>query len=79
MLRVSLLDVETKVLKGAFFDRDKIYLQVLNKNKSNPVIEMIFDVTKNNYELYSWNQALEEGKVYAKANSNRYLILKKRG
>ena len=75
--RLPLVEVETRVVKGGMLSGNKMFLQVLTpgakgkKRKKSPVLEMVFDATKDQLELYSWSQAIQEGVYATQANTSR--------
>ncbi len=73
--RQPLVDAETRVVKGGLLSGNKMFLQVLatspGKRKRTPALEMVFDVNKDQLELYSWIQAIQEGVYSTQANTNR--------
>ena len=78
LYRLPLVDVETRVVKGGILSGNKMFLQVLctsksggRKRRKTPALEMIFDASKEQLELYSWSQAIQEGVYATQANTNR--------
>ncbi len=68
--RIPLIDTHTKVLRS-IFGKNKMFLQLSSRSRNTPIIELIFDQSKEHFDLYSWSQALQEAAHNAQVNTNR--------
>jgi hypothetical protein len=70
--RIPLIDIETKVV-NAKFNKNRKYLHLVSKSKSKETasIEMTFDIVTDNFDLYSWSQAVQEAVHSTKVNNTR--------
>jgi len=71
LFRLPLMDTETRVLRG-LLNKNKMYLQLSSKSRGGArILELIFDKTSQDFDLYSWSQALQEAAYATQINSNR--------
>ena len=68
--RVPLVDATTKVCKS-MFAKNKIFLQVVSPSREAPDVELCFDSSRDHYDLFAWNQSIQEATYSTRANSNR--------
>lgn len=68
--KIPLIDVGARPVNG-LFGKSKRYLELVRKSRANPSIEMAFAADKDSYDLFSWNQAIQEAVYCTRINATR--------
>ena len=65
---IPLIAVGVRPSNG-LFGRSKMYLELVSKNRAYPSIEMAFAANKDSFDLFSWNQAIQEAVHRTRTNA----------
>ena len=66
--KIPLIAVGTRTVSG-LFGKSKMYLQLLSKSRAYPSIELAFAADKDSFDLFSWNQAIQEAVFRTRINA----------
>ena len=68
--KIPLIATGTRLVSG-LFGKSKMYLELVSKSRAYPSVEMAFAANKDSFDLFSWNQAIQEGVYCTRINASR--------